>query len=256
MAPTPDPLSNHIPPHAPLPEYYGSPAERKFFLREHFDYTAPDYDWISQILSFGSGKRYRRNALKNAGLTKGMKVLDIACGPGTITRHAINIAGESGLVVGLDPSIGMLNEGTQSLKAHWIQGISEHLPFQDSTFDFVSMGYALRHVSDLRLAFREQARVLKPGGALLILEISRPHSRIQFAITKFYMKTLVPLITRIGTRNTHAHTLMSYFWDTIENCVPPDQIIEAMKSVGLTSANMSEMGGGLIKDYHAIKPNP
>ncbi len=72
-------------------------------------------------------------------------------------------------------------------------------------------------------------------------------------MTKLYLKRIVPFIAWIGTRNKHAHKLMSYFWDTIENCVPPDQIIEAMKSVGLDSARMNEIGGGIIRDYHAVK---
>ena len=247
------PPSQVIPPNK-FAEYYKSNAERQAFIREHFDHTAPHYNWISQLLSFGSGKWYRRDALKKAGLSQGMKVLDIACGPGTLTCHALKIVGDKGIVVGLDPSIGMLREAAAHTSALCIQGISERLPFPDNTFDFVCMGYALRHVSDLRVAFREHGRVLKSGGALLILEISRPHSKVQFTMTKFYMKTLVPFLTRMGTRNNHAHKLMSYFWETIEHCVPPDQIIEAMKSVGLASVNMSEMGGGLIKDYHAIKP--
>lgn len=254
MDSTPDPHSTQIPPHTPLSKYYRSNVERQAFLQEHFDYMAPDYNWISQVLSFGSGKMYRMDALKRAGLTQGMKMLDIACGPGTLTYQALDIVGKTGFVVGLDPSIGMLREGAANRNAGWIQGVSEHLPFPDGTFDFVSMGYALRHMSDLQVAFREHVRVLKPGGTLLILEISSPRSKIQFAITKFYMKRVVPFITRIGTKNNHAHTLMSYFWDTIENCVPPDQIVEAMKSVGFNSASMNEIGGGVIRDYHAVKP--
>ena len=254
MASRQDPLPSPIPPHTLLSEYYRSNSERSAFIRKLFDRTAPDYNWISQVLSFGSGKRYRLNALQRAGLSRGMKVLDIACGPGTLTCHVLKIVGEPGLVLGLDPSIGMLREAARNTNARWIQGLSENLPFHDGTFDFVSMGYALRHMSDLRVVFREHYRVLKPGGVLLILEIASPHSRAQFAITKFYLKRVVPFITWVGTRNTHAHKLMRYFWETIESCVPSDQIIEAMQSVGLDSATMTEIGGGVIRDYQAVKP--
>ena len=235
-------------------KYYQSDAERNIFIREHFDQTAKNYNWISQVLSFGSGQWYRKNALQRAGLSEGMKVLDVACGPGTVTRCALELVGASGFVLGLDPSNGMLEEARRNIKANWVQGFSEQLPFQDETFDFVCMGYALRHVADLRVAFAEKFRVLKPGGIILVMEISRPRHPLQFQLTRFYMKIMVPWITKISTRNYHAYKLMQYFWDTIEHCVPPESIVEAIQGTGFVETGINEIRGGLIRDYIGRKP--
>lgn len=249
----PNGKSNRLPPHPLLTDYYPTEEQRRGIIIPLFDRIAPDYDWIIQAMSFGSGRWHRGKTLHRVGLRQGMKVLDVACGPGTVGRCAIDLVGPNGCVVGLDPSRGMLQQAKRNSLQHLTQGLAEHLPFHDSTFDFVTMGYALRHVSDLQHTFGEYWRVLKPGGSLLILEIARPHSRIQFHLAKFFLKTVVPLVTQLKTRNQQAPKLMRYFWDTIENCVSADQIIIAMEKAGFVRSGVSELAGGLIRDYTASK---
>ena len=96
----------------------------------------------------------------------------------------------------------------------------EQLPVADERFDFVSMGYALRHVVDLNATFREFQRVLKPGGVLLILEIAQPTTPLKRTALKFYLGRVIPLLGRLSTGQREMQTLMRYYWDTIENCVP------------------------------------
>jgi demethylmenaquinone methyltransferase/2-methoxy-6-polyprenyl-1,4-benzoquinol methylase len=247
---------NSLPPHPLLGDYYQQENQRQGIINSLFDHVAPDYEWISQLLSFGSGKWHRQATLRRLRFSPGMKMLDVACGPGTVGRCAMEVVGSSGWIVGLDPSFGMLQEAKKSTLSCLTQGLAENLPFQESSFDFVTMGYALRHVSDLQNTFREYFRVLKPGGTLLILEISRPHSTIHFHFTKFFLKIVIPRIAQIKTRNKQALTLMRYFWDTIENCVPPHQIISAIEETGFIRSNVTEMAGGLIRDYVAWKPLP
>ena len=240
-------------PHPVLEEYYQAEYQRRGVLTSLFDHVAPDYDWISQVMSFGSGKWHREKTLRRLGLRRGMKVLDVACGPGTVGRCANNIVGPTGQVVGVDPSTGMLREARRRTGLHVTQGIAEHLPFQQSVFDFVTMGYALRHVSDLPLTFKEYLRILKPGGKLLILEISRPRSAVQFRLAKFFFTRVVPRCAQIKTGSQRAGTLMRYFWETIEHCVSPDQIMSAMAEAGFVQSGVSEFAGGLIRDYTASK---
>ena len=120
-----------------------------------------------------------------------MHVLDVACGPGLVTQCALDVVGPSGSVIGLDPSTGMLREAQKGPCQHLVRGVGESLPFPDRRFDFLSMGYALRHVPDLKGAFAEYRRVLKPSGIVLLLEISRPKSATLLTLSRFYIKTVL-----------------------------------------------------------------
>ncbi len=241
-------------PHPLLPDYYRTEEQRGKFLATQFDHVAQDYDWISQASSFGSGKWYRREALKRSGLTEGNVVLDVACGPGTVSVCAQQIVGKTGRVVGLDPSHGMVTQAHQQGVSAVLQGKAEHLPFSDSIFDFISMGYALRHVSDLTITFNEYLRVLKPGGQLLILEIARPDSFLHYQVSRFFFKRVVPWMTYLRTKNPQARKLMKYYWDTIESCVPPETILQALEDSGFIQSQQYTLFGGLLRDYSGCKP--
>ncbi len=224
-------------PHPVLPKYYPDLAQRPAFVQGLFDRTARYYDHINRLLSFGSGSWYRRRALSRAGLCPGMTVLDVAIGTGLVARQAIAITGDPQSVVGLDVSVGMLEEVRQQLGLPvLIQGLMEQLPLANASFDFISMGYALRHVTDLKVTFSEFHRVLRPKGTLLILEIARPRHPLKRAILKFYLGQLIPLLGRLTTGKPDMQTLMNYYWDTIENCVPPETIIDALHKAGFTEA--------------------
>ncbi len=241
-------------PHPPLAEYYQTEKQRGELLAAQFDEVAQDYDWISQALSFGSGKHYRQQALKRTGLSKGHAILDVACGPGTVSTCAQQIVGETGRVVALDPSHGMITQAKKQGIKSVLQGKAEDLPFSDSMFNFISMGYALRHVSDLTLTFKEYLRVLKPGGKVLLLEISRPDSSPHYHISRFFLKRVIPWLSYMRTKNPRARTLMRYYWDTIESCVPPQAILQALKDSGFTQGQEFTLFGGLIRDYSGLKP--
>ncbi len=245
-----------IPPHLPLRNYYAAEDARQTTINDLFDHVAHNYNWISQVLSFGTGNWHRETMLLQAGLSEGMCILDVACGPGTISRHAQKIVKRDGYVVGLDPSMGMLKEAQRNGLAYVSRGLAEYLPFSSGTFDFVVMGYALRHVSDLRHTFDEYFRVLKPGGKILILELSRPRSSLHHFLAKFFLKTVIPRIAHLKTRNEESYKVMRYFWDTIEHCVSPETILEALEASHFQEVKVAAQQGGLVKDFSAVKPQP
>ena len=243
-----------VPPHPPLGRYYKSDSQRQNFVNGLFDQTACHYRNVEYAMSFGLGKWYRKRALGEAGLSKGMRVLDVACGPGLMAQRAAEITGPSGYIVGLDPSLGMLREARKGSLQSLVQGVAETLPFRSASFDFLCMGYALRHVSDLRVAFREYLRVLKPGGVVLALEISQPRSPALLYLQRLYLKSILGTTFALATGNRQLHTLIAYFWDTTEQCVPPATIVEAFKDVGFAHSSVKELFAGLLRDYRAVKP--
>ena len=240
-------------PHPTLDRYYSRDSERQAVVNDLFDDGAPYYEWICRVMSFGTGEQYRQQALRDAGLVSGMRVLDVATGTGIVLRAAVEMTGGTGLAVGLDPSRGMLTECRKGCAASLFQGRGEHLPFADASFDMVSMGYALRHVADLRALFAEYRRVLKPGGRVLVLEITQPDSSVGRWLNRFYLRTIVPTVTRIGTRAAAASRMMDYFWDTIETCVPPDVILGALRDTGFPNATR-RVTGGVLSEYLGEKP--
>lgn len=241
---------NIIHPH-PVLGYYKDNTQRRKFVTWIFDETASEYDWIIRVMSFGSGNWYRKQALLRAGLTEGMQVLDVACGTGPVAKAESLIVGTTGSVIALDRSYNMLKETGKRVNVPLVHAGADELPFADNSFDFLSMGFALRHVDDLNATFKEYFRVLKPGGILLILELTKPQSRIGFAIIRFYLWHLVPLIARLGSKN--AQTMMKYWWDTVVNCVPPEKIMQLLTDCGFAQVQRNR-SLSLFSEYKAMKP--
>jgi demethylmenaquinone methyltransferase / 2-methoxy-6-polyprenyl-1,4-benzoquinol methylase len=242
-------------PHPPLRAYYPADESRQRFLTGLFDRTARQYHAIDRAAGLGSGRWYRRKALRDAGLRTGMRVLDVGCGSGLTTECAQALAGPTGRVVGLDPSMGMLREAHRAGCGALVQGIGEQLPLPDGSFEFLSMGYALRHLSDLRVAFREYHRVLAPGGVVLFLEISRPRSPALLSVARFYIRTIMGCALVVVTGNREMRTLMRYWWDTTEHCVTPETILAALREAGFAECDVKEQFSGLLRNYRAVKPS-
>jgi demethylmenaquinone methyltransferase/2-methoxy-6-polyprenyl-1,4-benzoquinol methylase len=243
-----------VPPHPVLPAYYASREERSAFVRLLFNRVAGEYDEVNAIFSLGSGQWYRRQALRRAGLRTGMRVLDVATGTGLVAREARSLAGATGGVVGLDLSESMLAETRHILGLPCVQARAEALPIGEASVDFVSMGYALRHVPDLRLAFAGFHRVLRPAGTLLLLEISRPSGRVAAALARLYIRHLVPALCRLRGRRT-AEELLKYYWDTIDACVPPEVIIESLRDAGFSAVSCGT-SLGVFRAYSGRKMTP
>ena len=243
-------------PHRPLTSYYADEASRSGFVRAMFDSTAEDYDRMERILGLGTGFWYRGQALLRAGLRPGMKVVDVGVGTGLVARQAARITGSGGFVAGVDPSLGMMRNAKVPESVTLVEGRAEDIPFPDSHFDFLSMGYALRHISDLSVAFREFNRVMKPGAKLCILEITCPESRLGRILLKAYMKGVVPTLARLVGNKRNTPQLWRYYWDTIEACVPRAQVIATLEASGFCGVRCySEVRGlSILAEYQAAKP--
>ena len=245
------PAAARLRPHAPLPAYYATDAERDQFIARMFNNTASDYDRIERVLALGTGRWYRRKALERAGLASGAEVLDVGIGTGLVAREALSLVGPTGSLVGVDPSPGMMGEVALP-GVELVSGRAEALPRPDASCDFLSMGYALRHINDLSAAFSEFHRVLRPGGRLLVLEITKPASRRGTLFLKAYMRALVPLIARLVARRRDTAELWTYYWDTIEACIPPESVVAALRAAGFQDVKR-HLVLGIFSEYTALK---
>jgi len=246
-------VTESIRPHPVLEEYYPVQADRQSFVDELFNGAARYYNHIGRMLDWGSGPMYRRQALQRAGLRKGMRLLDVATGTGLVAQGGVEVVGDPRLVVGVDPNNGMLREARTALASPLVRGRAEILPFRSDTFDMLSMGFALRHVEDLEVAFSEYRRVLKPGGRVLLLEVSRPRSRVMRWVIRNHFQRVLPWLTRITTRSEPAELLMKFYWDTIDQCVPPETILDVLRRNGFVDVKR-RVYCDFMSEYVAAKP--
>ena len=212
--------------------YYADPERRPSFVRDMFNRSAQHYDLVNQLFSLGSGAWYRRFCLRRAGVGPGMLVVDVATGTGLLAREAIALAGDRTAVIGVDVSEAMLAIAQRNLGIPVIQATAEALPLLPGIADFVTMGYALRHMADLNAALGEALRVLRPGGAIVLLEMSAPRNKLARMLAALFIGFVLPRLSLLVTRDARARTLMQYHWQTVLNYMSPDVIMNVMRDSG------------------------
>ena len=237
-----------------MPGYFSDETEMSRFIAIIFDDTAADYDRMERILGLGNGSRYRGQALARAGLAAGMSVIDVAVGTGLVACEAVRITGDPRLVVGVDPSTGMLHNARVPPGVRLVEGRAEAIPFADAEFDFLSMGYALRHITDLSAAFGEFHRVVKPGARICILEITPAQSHVGKACLRAYMHALVPAVGRLFARSANTAKLWRYYWETIEACAPPENVVATLQAYGFDNLRR-QVSHAIFSEYQAVRPD-
>jgi demethylmenaquinone methyltransferase / 2-methoxy-6-polyprenyl-1,4-benzoquinol methylase len=166
------------------------PPER---VERMFDRIAPVYDLMNRVMTAGLDQRWRR-ATVAAVVEPGRRVLDAACGTGDL---AVLAAKAGGAVTGLDFSERMLERARgKAPQIEWVRGDMLALPFDDLSFDAATVGFGVRNVADLPGAIAELRRVLRPGGRLGILEITRPRGALRFFYSLWFDR-IVPLLGKV-----------------------------------------------------------
>lgn len=236
-----------------LHPYFQNEVERRQLTQTMFNEAAGGYDSAESLTALGSGAWYRRDVLRRNGLAAGMTLVDVAAGTGLVTAAGVELVGPSGRVIAVDPSPGMLAELRKKVSVEVIEAFAESIPLPDALADFVSMGYALRHVDDLDRVLSEYRRVLKPGGKVCIMEISRPRGRLLRGLLRFHISVLVPLMARLSGRQADVQKLWAYYGDTIEAALDPETILDALRRAGFAQVACS-VSLGIFREYTGVRP--
>lgn len=233
-------------------------TNKEKFVHSVFESIAPSYDKMNDILSFRRHKAWRRFTLDRMKLPADVYALDVCCGT---CDWAIGIAERSqgGRVVGLDFSQSMLDQGKLKLAKHGLQqrielvhGNAMELPFADNTFDTVTIGFALRNVPDLEKVLAEMGRVVKPGGQVVSLELSKPTLPLFRSIYYFYFNRLLPWIGKLA-----ANRYEQYRWLPQSLIEFPDykQLAGIFENVGLQQVETYPLMGGIAAVHIGHKPH-
>jgi demethylmenaquinone methyltransferase/2-methoxy-6-polyprenyl-1,4-benzoquinol methylase len=216
-----------------------------------FDAIAPRYDLMNRLISFGVDRRWRRRTVDALALPDDGAALDLATGTGDLAL-AIARRHPRARVVGVDPSTGMLELGrakaARAGAAIGFQvGVAEELPFDDASFDAVSIAFGIRNVVDRPAALAEMARVTRPGGRIAILELGEPRAGIMAPLARFHIHQVVP---RLGALLSGAREYR-YLERSIARFPPADEFAALMERAGLSTIEIQPLTFGVCNLYVA-----
>ncbi|SFJ57922.1 demethylmenaquinone methyltransferase [Thermoflavimicrobium dichotomicum] len=232
--------------------------EKARFVHQVFESIAKDYDRMNTLLSFRRHKAWRKFAMKKMAVKPGDTAIDVCCGT---CDWAISLAeaSQTGKVVGLDFSANMLAVGREKIKKmgldpqiELVQGDAMQLPFPDNTFDHATIGFALRNVPDLVQVLKEMKRVVKPGGQVVSLELSKPTWPVFRQLYFFYFEKLLPWLGKL-----FANRYEQYRWLPESLVKFPDykELARIMKEeVGLEEVEVYPLTGGITALHIGRKP--
>ena len=215
-------------------------------VRGMFDRIAPVYDVMNRVMTAGLDRRWRKLAVK-AVVWPGDRVLDACCGTGDL---AVEAERRGGRVVGLDFSEKMLERARPKSGAiEWVRGDALALPFPDADFDAATVGFGVRNLADLEGGLRELARVLRPGGKLAVLEITRPRGVLK-PFFRLWFDVLVPLAGRV-LPGGQAYT---YLPASVRRFPGPQDLTALFESAGFDAVHYRLLGGGIVALHVGTKP--
>lgn len=222
-------------------------TEKDQYVNDMFARIAHRYDVMNRIMTAGQDRRWRKLLIQQAQLPPNGNLLDIATGTGDIAFEALRQHPHLNQVVGADFTLPMMQVGQQrwtkknvqsksangqdvTTRLGWSGADTLHLPFPDNSFDAVTSGFLMRNVTSVAQALREQVRVCKPGGRVLILEIPRPPDNLFGSLFRLYFHNVVPILGGIISGQRDAYTYLPASADAF---MRPDELAAEMKKAGL-----------------------
>lgn len=239
--------------------YQDVPVEEKVKrVADVFHSVAGKYDLMNDLMSGGIHRLWKRITIDQSGVRRGHQVLDIAGGTGDLTRKFARMVGQEGKVVLADINDSMLKVGRDKLlnsgvagNVEYVQANAECLPFEDNTFDVITIAFGLRNVTDQNAALASMLRVLKPGGKLMILEFSKTDNPALTKLYDFYSFNILPQMGKAIAGDSDSYR---YLAESIRKHPDQDTLKGMMETAGFVNCRYQNMTGGIVALHTGIKP--
>ncbi|MEI3604730.1 demethylmenaquinone methyltransferase [Pseudogracilibacillus sp. SE30717A] len=221
-----------------------------------FEKISQNYDSMNSIISFNRHVAWRRDVMNRMNVAKGSKILDVCTGTGDWAISLTKAVGEEGEVFGLDFSNNMLKvahekkEALQIPHLEFIQGNAMELPFDDETFDYVTIGFGLRNVPDYETVLNEMYRVTKKGGKVVCLETSQPTMPGFRQLYFFYFRFIMPLFGKIFAKSYDEY---SWLHESTKNFPDKQKLKKMFLEAGFTQVAIKSYTGGVAAMHMATK---
>jgi demethylmenaquinone methyltransferase/2-methoxy-6-polyprenyl-1,4-benzoquinol methylase len=228
------------------------PSEKRSYVRRMFGAIAPRYDLMNRLMTLGRDQVWRRTVIRLCALPRGGRLLDVATGTGDIGYEALR-ADPAATVVGLDLTPEMMLVGRRKQRGQsfpFIEGDGLSLPFGDNTFDAAASGFMMRNVVDVKLAFEEQIRVVRPGGHVVCLEITLPRTPVLGRLIEIYFFRVVPFVGWLISGQREAYM---YLPESVAAFPSPPELGRLIESAGLRNVRFRTAMFGTIAIHWGIK---
>lgn len=219
-----------------------------------FDRIAPRYEAMNTLMTLGLDAAWRREAVRAARLGPGMHAVDVACGSGSLTRELARAIGPSGSATGVDVSTGMLAEArrhqrsTSGVMPRYLEGDALALPLPDAKVDAATIAFGLRNVADYRRCLAEMSRVVRPGGRIVVLEVTTPSGWLAGLLSAAWFERLVPVLGRLsGSAGAYR-----YLPESVRGYPAPAAVAGLMREVGLRDVRWRRLFPGIVT-LHAAR---
>lgn len=217
-------------------------------VHEVFETISEKYDFMNSVISFQRHKAWRKDTMKRMNVARGSKALDVCCGTADWTIALAEAVGPDGLVYGLDFSKNMLNIGQQKLntkqlsQVKLIHGNAMELPFEDNTFDYITIGFGLRNVPDYVKVLQEMQRVAKPGGKVVCLETSQPTNLIYKQFYYAYFRFIMPALGKLLAKSYNQY---SWLQESAREFPGRKELASIFRQAGLVDIQVKSYDGGV-----------